>query len=158
MFPPVRTLRAFGAVVWRSYDAGMEDVDYTDTFITVAPDSTAVTGTQPPGDTVAALTYRMIAEHPYELRSSDVIFGVWAIRQGVPANGRDAAWSDFYAKPRACLRSSDLGKKWGWGIHADQEGRVAVHAIASPDYQQLCSGVAADGRTVKVRAAMRSRH
>jgi hypothetical protein len=135
----------------------MEDVDYTDTFITVAPDSTAVTGTEPTGETVAALTYRMLAEHPYELHSSDVIFEVWATRQGIPAAGREAAWSDFYAKPRACLRSSDLGKKWGWGIYANHEGRLGIYAVGSPEYQQLCSGVAADGRPINVRAAMRSR-
>lgn len=135
----------------------MEDVDYADTFITVAPDSTAVTGAEPPGDTIAALSYRMIAERPYELRSSDVIFGVWATRQGIPAADRAAAWADFYARPRACLRSSDLGKKWGWGIHADEAGRVALHAVGSPEYRRLACRIAPDGRAVKVRAAMRTR-
>ena len=77
----------------------MESVDYTDTFITVAPDSTAAGGTIPPGETVAALTYRVIIEHPYALRSSEVIFGVWAARRALPADAREAAWADFYANP-----------------------------------------------------------
>lgn len=133
----------------------MEAVDYTDTFIVVAPDSTAVTGSEPPVDTIAGLTYRMIAERPYELRSSDVIFEVWADRQAIPPADRKAARVDFYSKPRACLRSSDLGKKWGWGIHADEAGRVGVYAVDSPEYERLASGTTPDGRPVKVRAAMR---
>lgn len=135
----------------------MESVDYTDTFITVAPDSAATGGTVPPGETVVALTYRMIAEHPYELRSSDVIFGVWADRHGIAAEARPVTWEEFYAKPRACLRSSELGKKWGWGLHADHQGRVMVHPVGSAEYEQLAAGRGPDGRTVKVRPAMRSR-
>lgn len=135
----------------------MEDVDYTDTFITVAPDSPAVSGAQPLGETIAALSYRLIAEHPYELRSSDVIFGVWAIRNDIPAAEQQDAWREFYAKPRACLRSSDLGKRWGWGIHADAAGRVCLYAVDSSEYRQLAAGVAPDGRTTTVRAALRCR-
>lgn len=135
----------------------MEAVDYTDTFIVVAPDSTAVTGSEPPVDTVAGLTYRMIAERPYELRSSDVIFEVWADRQAIPPADRKTARVDFYSKPRACLRSSDLGKRWGWGIHADGAGRVGVYAVDSPQYAQLASGIDPSGRPIKVRTAMRSR-
>ena len=135
----------------------MESVDYTDTFITVAPDSPAVSAAQPPGETVAALTYRMIAEHPYGMRSSEVIFGVWAIRKGIPAAGQEAAWREFWAKPRACLRSSDLGKRWGWGIHADEAGRVCLYAVDSPRYQELANGADAGGRKITVRAAMRGR-
>lgn len=109
----------------------MESVDHTDTFITTAPDSGATAGTVPPGETVAALTYRMIADRPYELRSSDVIFGVWADRQGLAGEERSAAREEFYARPRACLRSSELGRKWGWGVHADDQGRLMVHPVGS---------------------------
>ncbi|MGH7911694.1 MAG: DUF6157 family protein [Candidatus Dormibacteraceae bacterium] len=135
----------------------MEAVDYADTFITVAPDSTARTGTGPPGETVAALTYRMIAEQPYRWRSSDVIFTVWATRHPVAPAARNQAWGEFYSKPRACLRSSDLGKKWGWGVHADRDGRVMVYAVGSAEYEHLASGSDLEGRPVRVRTAMRTR-
>ncbi|WP_411284907.1 DUF6157 family protein [Lapillicoccus sp.] len=39
-----------------------------------------------------------------------------------PPAGREATWNDFQSKPRPCLRPGDLGKKWGWGLNADQEG------------------------------------
>ncbi|GEK20363.1 DUF6157 family protein [Cellulomonas xylanilytica] len=133
----------------------MESVDYTSTFITVAPDTRAVAGVEPTGTTIAAATYSLIASDPYALRSSDVIFQVWASRHDVDASSADE-WATFYAKSHACLRSSDLGKRYGWGIHADADGRLAVYAVGSDEYSSLAAGTAPDGSAVTVRAAMRS--
>lgn len=138
----------------------MEDVDYTDTFIAVAPDTTATTGVvpQPRGGaaTVASATFGLLSGKPYHLRSSDVIFEVWATRQGLSEHARGSARAEYFAKPRACLRASDLGKRYGWGIHADQDGRIALYAVDSPEYEALAAGRAPDDRPVKVTAAMRS--
>ncbi len=143
------------------YGAGMESVDYTDTFITVAPDTAAtgwvVPAPRPQGPTVASATYELAAPNPYRFRSSEVVFTVWANRRGLPAGERDAAWGSFFSEPRACLRSSDLGKRFGWGIHADEHGRIALHGLGTPEYERLASGQTPDGRPVKVVAAMRSR-
>jgi hypothetical protein len=140
----------------------MERVDYTDTFLAVAPDSTAAGGTAPPlragKPTIASATYAMIASDPYRHTSGDVIFTVWADRKGIPAEQRAAAREEFYAIPRACLRSSDLGKRFGWGIHADGEGRLAVYGVGSPEYEQLAAGhLPGQDSPVKVLPAMRSR-
>ncbi|WP_315093611.1 DUF6157 family protein [uncultured Cellulomonas sp.] len=130
----------------------MESVDYTSTFITIAPDTSAVAGVEPSGSTVAAQTFSLIASSPYTMRSSDVIFQVWAARHGASPD----EWATFYATPRACLRSSDLGKRYGWGIHADADGRLAVYAVGSAEYAALADGTAPDGSAVTVKAAMRS--
>ncbi|MEZ0447064.1 DUF6157 family protein [Cellulomonas sp. ICMP 17802] len=133
----------------------MENVDYTSTFITVAPDTRAVAGVEPVGSSIAASTFALIAPEPYALRSSDVIFRVWASRHEVDASSADE-WAAFYSTPHACLRSSDLGKRYGWGIHADADGRLAVYAVGSDAYESLAAGVAPDGSAVTVTAAMRS--
>jgi hypothetical protein len=133
----------------------MENVDYTDTFITVAPDTSAVAGVEPSGTTIAAATFALVASAPYTLRSSDVIFRVWAARHDVDASS-PSEWATFYSTPHACLRSSDLGKRYGWGIHADADGRLAVYAVGSAEYVALAGGTAPDGSAVKVTAAMRS--
>lgn len=136
---------------------------YFDTFIAVAPDSVATTGLTPPTregaePSVAARTYAMIAGAPYQFTSDEVIFTVWADRRGVPEAEREAAWAEFFSKGQACLRSSDLGKRYGWGVHSDTQGRVALYAIDSPQYARFAAGVSAtDGRPVEVKAAMRSR-
>ena len=133
----------------------MESVDYTSTFITVAPDTRAVAGVEPTGETIAAATFSLIASAPYTLRSSDVIFRVWASRHDVDPSSPDE-WAAFYSRSHACLRSSDLGKRYGWGIHADADGRLAVYAVGSAAYEALAAGTAPDGSAVTVRPAMRS--
>lgn len=139
----------------------MENVDYTDTFIAVAPDfaddRARVPGERAGEPTVASATYKMIADHPYRHRSSDVIFTVWADRQHIPEDERAQAWTQFYAKGRACLRASDLTKRHGWGIHADSDARIALYPVESEEYRRLRAGTAPDGTTVTVRSAMRSR-
>jgi hypothetical protein len=99
----------------------------------------------------------MIREHPYQHTSGDAIFTVWADRRELPETEREQARREFYSRGQACLRSSDLGKRYGWGIHADADGRIAVYGIDSPEYQALASGVSPfDGSPVKVTPAMRS--
>lgn len=51
----------------------------------------------------------------------------------------------------ACLRASDLGKKYGWGIHYNEDGRVAVYGRETDAYQAF-----ADAGELKVLKAMRS--
>lgn len=138
----------------------MESVDYFRTFVTVAPDSEA-SATQPRlragRATIASATWELLHEHEYELTSGDVIFTVWADRQGIPENERDTARREYFAKDRPCLRASDLGKKFGWGIHADEDGRLALYPVDSEEYAMLAGGTAPDGTDVKVLRAMRSK-
>lgn len=137
----------------------MHSTNYFDTFIAVAEDTAATTATVPPTravPSVAELTLAMIAEHPYELTSDDVVFTVWAERRGVPEAERESARAEFFSKGQPCLRSSDLGKRYGWGIHSDASGRVAVYGLGSTEYEQLTRGLAPDGSAVTVTRAMRS--
>ena len=134
----------------------MHTTNYFDTFIAVAPDTAATAATEPPQrptPSVAELTYRMIAEHPYGFTSDDVIFGVWADRRGIAEDERELARAEFFAKGQPCLRSSDLGKRYGWGVHADAEGRVAVVPMDSDEYARLASGEGGVSVTRAMRAS-----
>ena len=129
--------------------------NYVQTLIAVADDSVAECGIVPPekaeNPSIAARTYRMIAGQPYAFSSDDVIFTVWADRKAIPESERPAARVQFFSKGQACLRASDLGKKYGWGIHHDGEGRVALYGVETDAYQRL-----ATGGDVVVTKAMRS--
>jgi hypothetical protein len=46
------------------------------------------------------------------------------------------------------MRSSALGKRYGWGVHSDPEGRLALYARESERYAQLAS----DPEIVHVKA------
>ncbi len=134
--------------------------NYRDTFLTVAPDTRAVAGVEPPlsgtGPSVARLTFEMIAEHPYVHTSDEVIFTVYAERAGIPELERPAARAEYFSKGRPCLRSSALGKTYGWGVHSDADCRVALYALGTPEYERLASGIAPEGTEVAVKPAMRS--
>lgn len=138
----------------------MSGVDYFNTFIAVAPDSTATCGMIPPGgaksDSIVARMWRMIAESPYEYTSADVIFSVYADRAKIADADRPTARAEYFGVGRACLRSSDLGKRYGWGIHADTTGHVALYAVGTREYAAFASGVAPDGEPVALTRAMRS--
>lgn len=132
----------------------MVTTNYTDTLIEVAEDCPAVAGEVPPAGvkrTVASLQYELIADHPYRYTSDDVLFEVYALRHAITAEARTAEREAFFAKDQPCLGSSPLGKRYGWGIHHDQDGRVALVPSGSPQYHAL----AGDGSLRHVEA-MRS--
>ena len=109
-------------------DGGVGTTNYVETFIRVAEDCPATIGTMPPSGawpTVARLQYDLLAEHPYELTSDDVLFRVHATRAGIPEEEQAQARAEFFSKSQACLRSSPLGKRYGWGLHHDADGRRA---------------------------------
>jgi hypothetical protein len=141
--------------------AVVHSTNYFDTFITIAPDSDAVSGSVPKetaSPTVAARFFRMIHDHPYRYTSDDVIFTVHAERTGIPASQRASARKEFFSKGQPCLRSSDLAKRYGWGFHSDGAGKVAIYAVDSEEYQAFASGkrVGSTGQPITIKPAMRS--
>jgi Family of unknown function (DUF6157) len=116
----------------------MHTTNYIDTLITLSPDSKTVKSKVPDKEgSVAAETWRMISAAPYALTSDDVIFGVFAMRKGIPADEQVKARAVFFSKGQACLRASPLVKQYGWGVHHDAKGRVALIAAESPEYAAL---------------------
>lgn len=115
--------------------------NYENTFIEVAEDCPAAGGEVPPmkGDakTVAGIQYDMISKSPYQFTSDDVLFQVFAERKELTESELEEARRQFFSKGQACMRASPLAKRYGWGIHNDAEGRIALVASDSPEYQQL---------------------
>jgi hypothetical protein len=135
--------------------------NYVNTLIQVAEDCPVDRGTPPPvregNPSIAARQYEMIASAPYAHTSDDVIFAVHADRAGIPAEERSSAREAYFSVGRPCLRASDLGKKYGWGIQSDEHGRVALVAVDSPDYARLVSEGTAHGTPALTRAMRSSR-
>ncbi|WP_210505797.1 DUF6157 family protein [Naasia sp. SYSU D00057] len=119
----------------------MHTTNYFDTFIEVAEDCPVTEGEVPPAKagakTVAGMHHDLIAGHPYQFTSDEVIFEVYAERAGISPEERDAARERFFSKGQPCLRSSPLGKRYGWGTHHDADGRVAAYPLGSEEYERL---------------------
>ncbi|MDX1911480.1 MAG: DUF6157 family protein [Saprospiraceae bacterium] len=132
----------------------MHTTNYYNTFIEIAEDCPVAAAEIPPqkGEekTVANLQFDLIVEHPYRYTSDEIIFGIHALRKGIPAN--EAERSAFFSKGQACMRSSPLPKRYGWGVHHNAEGKVAIYPAESEDYRNLIADTA-----VKKVKAMRSK-
>jgi hypothetical protein len=116
----------------------MATTNYFNTFITVSPDTKAVAGTVPTKpETIAGRLHGLLAARPYEMTSDDVLFEVFRLRNGVPEAERDEARAAFFSRSQACLRTCPLVKQFGWGIHHDEQGRIALYGVESADYRRL---------------------
>lgn len=131
--------------------------NYVNTFIEVAEDSKADRGTKPPskGDkkTIAEIQYELIANNPYKFTSDDVLFQVYAIRNDLTKAEQKKAKEEFFSKGQACLRSSPLTKTYGFGVHCDGDGKVALYGVETDKYQKFLS----DAKVKKVKAMRTSK-
>ena len=130
--------------------------NYLNTFIEIADDCPVKSGEVPPKkegtQTAANLQFDMIYDSPYKYTSDDVIFSVYAHKNKVSSSDKKAEWEKFFSKGQPCMRSSPLTKRYGWGVHSDENGRIALIAADSKEYQQL-----AKDKTTAHTKAMRSK-
>ena len=129
--------------------------NYFNTFIEISVDCPVVVPVLPPvkgeNPTIANLHFDMIAQHPYRYSSDDVVFGTYARKNDMVSN-LEHEQALFFSKGQPCLRCSPLTKRYGWGIHCNAEGRVAVHGIGTMEYQRF-----ADDPALKHVRAMRNK-
>ena len=121
----------------------VHSTNYFDTFIEVAEDTKVIVGTKPlsKGDkkTVAEMQYELIAKNPYKYTSDDVFFQVFADRNNVPEGEYKQAREQFFSKGQPCFRASPLTKSYGFGLHNNGEGKIALYGIETNEYQQFIS-------------------
>ena len=127
-------------------------MNYYDTLIEVADDC-PVTEAQVPRarrakKTKALVEYELVVSRPYKYTEEDIAFDVYAVLHEIPK----AIWLEerkqFLSKGHPHLRVSALPKRYGWGIHNNSEGKIALIAVESPLYKQLLN----DPRITKIKA------
>lgn len=130
----------------------MHSTNYSNTFISVASDySLSVAKTDPKEGTIGAHQLAAIIEKPYQMTSDDLLFMVYAQRNGISGDDQTAREA-FFAKPQACLRASPLVKTLGFGVHHDESAKIAAFAIESERYSELLND-----QTINKVAGMRSK-
>lgn len=126
----------------------MSSTNYINTFIAVAEDCPVHQAEIPPAKaepSIARRLYELINTQPYTLTSDELIYLLQGESKGLTAE-------EFWSKPQACLRSSALGKRYGFGLHFDELARVALYPMESNDYQRLIQD-----QTITQTKAMRSK-
>ncbi len=135
----------------------MHTTNYYNTFIQIAEDC-PVTGAEVPplkgnDKTIANLHFEMAMHNPYKYTSDDIIFHAYAFKNGISGKASLAAAREaFFSKGQACLRASPLTKRYGWGVHSNAEGKIAIYDADSKEYRQFLKD-----KTIKQLKAMRSK-
>ncbi|MFN6944153.1 MAG: DUF6157 family protein [Cytophagaceae bacterium] len=121
----------------------VHSTNYFSTFIEVAEDSKVTSGEKPRSKgelkTVAELQFELIVEHPYTFTSDEIFFRVFAIRNDLAESEIEQAQKEFFSKGQPCFRASPLTKRYGFGVHCDSRGKVAIYGIETEKYQELVS-------------------
>lgn len=129
--------------------------NYTNTFIEIAEDCPAKTGQIPPiknKKTIANIQYEIISRNPYKFTSDEILFQVYAERNDLPKSEYESARKELFSKSQACLRSSPLAKRYGWGLHFNNEGKIALFGVETDKYENF-----ANDENLKNLKAMRSK-
>lgn len=133
----------------------MHSTNYYNTFIEIAEDCKANQGEMPPikGDkrTVANLQFDMLYDNPYKYTSDEVLFGVFALRKEFSKGELDEQKENYFSKGQACFRASPLTKSYGWGIHSNGEGKIAMYGAETKEYRKFV-----EEDSIKKVKAMRS--
>lgn len=130
--------------------------NYFDTFIEVAEDTKTDCGTKPPikaKKTIAEMQYELIVKNPYKYTSDDILFKVFADRNDLTITEYKQAREELFSKGQACLRASPLTKTYGFGIHFDSNGKIAIYGMETPEYEKYIT----DKNLKKVKAVSSKR-
>ncbi len=129
--------------------------NYFDTFIEIAADCAIDFGMKPPikenKKTIANLQFEMVINNPYQYTSDDVLFTVFAQKNDLIESEKEEARQQFFSKGQPCFRASPLTKRYGWGVHYDSEGKMAIYGAETLEYKKMINN-----DNLKVIKAMKS--
>jgi Family of unknown function (DUF6157) len=65
------------------------------------------------------------------------LFEVFALKNDLTESELENAREQFFSKGQPCFRASPLTKRYGWGVHNDKEGKIALFGLESEEYQKF---------------------
>lgn len=133
------------AKIFVAVEQGGLVLSYTQTFIQVADDCPVTSAVVPvargPKKSLHVLQYELLSTTPYTYTHEDLLFEVHIRHQEIPddevAERGPEIKAQLFAHSHPCLRASLLPKKYGWGMHFDAAGRIAIYGLGSGEYERL---------------------
>lgn len=113
-----------------------KSTNYQNTFITIAPDYIFDHAKPPKDKTIGAIQLDLILQNPYGMTSDELLFETHAIKNQIDISN-PLAKAEFFEKSLACLRCSPLVKTLGYGVHHDENCKIAAFPIESDEYKRL---------------------
>lgn len=129
-------------------------------FIEIAPDCETGKAIVPQdkGDkrSIATIEYELLSSKPYQYTLAELKFATHVLHKQIPQAElkahRQQLRDAFFAKPYACMRASPLTKKYGWGAHYDESGKIAIYPVESAEYKRFVKD-----NNIRKFSAMRSK-
>lgn len=116
-------------------------MSYKNTLITISEDSKVSSAKVPVIKngklTIAYIEHDLINNNPYKFTQEDVQFKTYLIKNQLEAENAAQLREQFFSKSKACFRASPLVKNYGWGIHYNNQGKIAIYDVNSEMYNQL---------------------
>ena len=132
--------------------------NYFDTLVEVAVDTKVSCGTKPSSKgnkkTVAERQYELLITNPYKFTSDELFFLLFAEKNNLPETEYKQEREKFFSKGQPCFRASPLTKIYGFGIHSDGNGKVAMFGMETEQYKQMQD----DPKIKKVKALRTSKN
>lgn len=125
---------------------------YTNTFIVMSEDCPIEKGERPAErakKTKAEIEYEMLSDAPYHYDQDALNYAVH-VAQKTQTGDEPLAKDEFFGSGKPCLRASALVKRYGWGAHYDDAGRIAIYPAGGEEYAQFAA-------SQKVLKGMRSK-
>ena len=131
--------------------------NYIDTFIEVADDCPTDISENPKSKvdkkTVAEMQFDLVLKNPYKYTSDDILFQVYADRNDLTKSEYKEAREQFFSKGQPCFRASPLTKRYGFGVHSDKDGKIAIFGRETKEYDNFVK----DTKIKKVKAMKTSK-
>ncbi|MFE4814590.1 DUF6157 family protein [Peribacillus simplex] len=120
-------------------------MSYKNTLITISEDSKVTSAKVPviknEKPTIAYIEHELIKNNPYKFTQEDVQFKTYLIKNQIEEEKAAELRERFFSKSKACFRASPLVKNYGWGIHYNNQGKIAIYDVKSEMYNQLLNQV-----------------
>jgi len=97
------------------------------------------------------MQFDLLKTNPYQFTSDDILFQVYADRNDLTQSEYQEAREQFFSKGQPCFRASPLTKRYGWGVHSDKDGKIALYGCDTAEYERFSKD-----NSLKVIKAMKS--
>ena len=90
------------------------------------------------------IQYELLQQHPYTYDHEELIFEVHLRHKELMHLAKDerkALWDEMFSKGHPCMRASALVKRYGFGAHYNEKGKIAIYPVESAKYKALAADV-----------------
>lgn len=121
-------------------------MSYINAFVRVSEDC-PVTESEIPiakGDKKPAhlIQYELLIDSPYTYDHEGLIYEVFIRHKAIPVTSKPDSKrikEELFSKGHPCMRASALVKRYGFGAHYNQDGKIAIYPMESNEYEAFAS-------------------